>query len=345
MNLLLEQLAERSFIPDPLMRYGMRRMLAQRVETAHQLSQQELNEFFANFILELSRGSISTHSSEANEQHYEVDSNFFELVLGKHLKYSCGLWLNEADDLDSSEENMLKLYQERAELEDGMNILELGCGWGSLSLWMAKHLPNSSITAVSNSGTQKRFIENRALESGYSNLKVITSDINDLSLEDSYDRVVSIEMFEHLRNYHELFKRISFWLKPEAKLFFHIFCHREHPFFYEEDAWITKYFFLGGIMPSYELPKSFQEHLRFEKSWKVDGTHYQKTSRAWLEKMDSNRSELKAIFTEVYGAKAHLWHQRWRMFFMACEELFGFKSGSEWMVGHYLFSNREKKVN
>jgi cyclopropane-fatty-acyl-phospholipid synthase len=237
---------------------------------------------------------------------------------------------------------MLALYGERAELADGQHILELGCGWGSLTLWMAAKYPGARITAVSNSRPQREYIEARCKERGFDNVKVITTDVNRLSLEKSQvDRVVSIEMFEHMRNYEHLLQRVGAWLKPGGKLFVHIFCHRTLLYPFEtagEDSWMGRHFFTGGLMPAADTLLHFQDDMRIEERWLLPGTHYEQTANAWLENQDRNRDAVMDILTTAYGqASARLWHQRWRMFWMACAELFGHAGGSEWLVAHYRF--------
>ena len=280
---------------------------------------------------------------KANEQHYEVPPAFFENVLGKHLKYSSGYWPDGVNSLDESEESMLELSFERAQLADGDSILELGCGWGSLTCYMASKLPNSKITAVSNSKDQKEHILNRCKNQGLDNIEVITADMNDFETENKYDRVVSIEMFEHMRNYKKLLSKISSWLNDDGKLFIHIFTHQSvvYPFENQGEAdWMAREFFSGGMMPSHDLLLHFQDDLIIDDVWSMSGTHYEKTSLAWVNKMDANKDSIMKIFLKTYGDDAKLWFQRWRIFFMSCEKLFGYNNGSEWGVSHYRFNKR-----
>ena len=286
---------------------------------------------------------IALVPEKANEQHYEVPPAFFENVLGKHLKYSSGYWPDGVNSLDESEESMLELSFERAQLVDGDSILELGCGWGSLTCYMASKLPNSKITAVSNSKDQKEHILNRCKNQGLDNIEVITADMNDFGTENKYDRVVSIEMFEHMRNYKKLLSKISSWLHDDGKLFIHIFTHQSvvYPFENQGEAdWMAREFFSGGMMPSHDLLLHFQDDLIIEDIWRMSGTHYEKTSLAWVNKMDANKDIVMKIFSETYGDDAKLWFQRWRIFFMSCEKLFGYNNGSDWGVSHYRFSKR-----
>ena len=265
--------------------------------------------------------------------------------MGDHLKYSCCYWPNDVASLSEAEAAALELTVQRAGITDGMDVLDLGCGWGSLSLWIAEHYPNASVTSVSNSRAQHDFIMKTAAERSIGNIEVIVCDMNDFDIEKRFDRAVSIEMFEHMRNYGELFGRISRWLRPDGKFFMHIFCHRTTPYEYIDKGpgdWMSRYFFTGGIMPSADLPLRFPKDLAIEQRWHWNGQHYARTCNAWLDKMDSNQAAIRKIFAECYGEKdATLWIQRWRMFFMACAELFDYDEGHEWYVGHYLFNRKE----
>jgi cyclopropane-fatty-acyl-phospholipid synthase len=262
-------------------------------------------------------------------------------MLRRRRKYSCAYWPENVTNLDDAEIAALELTCQRAEIEDGMDILELGCGWGSLTLWMAEQYPNARITAVSNSNSQREYISAKALNLGYTNIEVITADMNDFAIDAQFDRVVSVEMFEHMRNYRELYKRVYGWLKPGGRFFKHIFTNRNVPYPFEDrgdDDWMTRYFFSGGIMPSDDLPLYFQDQLKLVRRWRWDGTHYEKTSNAWLANMDQRKQEVWPVLVDAYGeVHAQQWWMRWRMFFMACAELFGFEKGQQWWVSHYLF--------
>ena len=337
---LLIKLAEKGLLPDSLIRLGIRRLCSQRLlQTTGSSSDMEREH--AAWIEVLKKSPIALVPEKANEQHYEVPPRLFELVLGKRLKYSSGLWPEGVASLDQSESAMLDLTSERAGLVDGQDVLELGCGWGSLTLYMAQHFPKSKITAVSNSNDQRQFIEERCRQLKLDNVRVITADMNDFNAEGLFDRVVSVEMFEHMRNYEKLLGRVNSWLKKEGKLFVHIFSHQKvaYPFEDKDDAdWMAREFFSGGQMPSHRLLMSFPEQMKIEKDWRVSGTHYEKTSLAWLQKMDKNKAEVLELFKKTYGEDdARSWYQRWRIFFMSCEVLFGFSQGSEWGVSHYLF--------
>lgn len=332
--------AERGYIPDPLIRVGIRKLIKQRQDEIY-----ENFSFHRDGILgELNSSVIAQDTDKANEQHYELPAGFFELVLGKNLKYSSSLFERGVKTLDEAEEAMLELYCKRAQLEDGMDILELGCGWGSLTLYLAKKYPNSKVTAISNSSSQREFIESKAKSRGLSNLKILTQDMNTFSIDKQFDRIVSIEMFEHMRNYNVLFEKVASWLKDDGKVFIHIFCHKSASYFFEtegDDNWMGKYFFTGGVMPSFDLFERVQDSLSLEEKWKVNGKHYQETSEAWFKNMDKHEKALMNVLADTYGADdAKLWFERWKIFFASCAELFGHNNGDEWFVGHFLFNKK-----
>ncbi len=339
-------LLEKDLLPDAALRIGIRKLLKQRLEDENKGSQDAQQEHFMKLIAELRSSPIAINTAEANEQHYEMPAEFFCKVLGKHLKYSSGFWKDGVTDIDTSERDMLELTCQRAELKDGQNVLELGCGWGSLSLFMAAKFPNSKITSVSNSHSQKAFIDEQAKKRNLSNLTIITADINAFQIESKFDRVVSVEMFEHMRNYDLLLKKVASFLKDDGKLFVHIFTHREYAYKFEvidETDWMSKYFFTGGIMPSDHLLLYFPEHVNVEKHWRVSGIHYNKTSEAWLSNMDKAKPEIMEIMKKVYGEQqAVKWWVYWRIFFMACAELWGYNNGNEWLVSHYLFTKTSR---
>ena len=334
-------LAERGLLPDALLRLGIRRMCADRLraERAGGLSAQ--GERQAQLIDVLRQSPVAIETAAANAQHYELPAGFFVQCLGPRLKYSCCYYPRGDETLAEAEDAMLSLYGERAELADGQRILELGCGWGSLTLWMAERYPKAHITAVSNSHGQRRHIEAQCRERGISNVQVLTCDVNTLTLEPgTFDRCVSIEMFEHMRNYQTLMQRIGGWLAHGGKLFVHIFAHRELAYPFETagaDNWMGRHFFTGGLMPAADTLLHFQQALRIEQRWLVDGTHYQKTANHWLQEQDSRRDAVMAVLRQAYGDNARLWFQRWRMFWMACAELFGYADGQQWLVAHYRF--------
>lgn len=334
-------LAERGRLPDALVRFGIRRLCAQRLaeERAGGIEQQAAR--FQQRLQLLRESPLAIRVDAANRQHYELPADFFRLCLGPRLKYSACYYRTGHESLAEAEDAMLALYGQRAELADGQDILELGCGWGSLTLWMAERYPNSRITAVSNSRSQRAFIEARCRERGIANVRVLTCDVNHLQLaEASFDRSVSIEMFEHLRNYATLFRRIGGWLRTDGKLFAHIFCHRDllYPFETEgEDNWMGRHFFTGGLMPSADTLTFFQDDLRLQQRWILDGRHYERTANHWLQAQDQNVEQVLQVLRAAYGTTAGLWLQRWRLFWMACAELFGYAGGSEWLVAHYRF--------
>lgn len=339
LNLGIE-LAERRWIPDPVLRLGIRRLLRARLRKIAGDSLEETVQRARAAVAALRTEPITVHVEAAREQHYEVPAEFFSAVLGPRLKYSSCLWPPGVTTLADAEEAMLELTAERAGLEDGQRILELGCGWGSLTLWMAERFPGSAVTAVCNSISQKAFVDERARRAGLSNVTVLAMDVAALQRDEVFDRVVSVEMFEHVRNWEALLSRIASWLAPRGRVFIHVFCHRQAPYLFETEGagnWMGRNFFTGGIMPSFDLPAWLRTPLVLEDRWAVSGRHYARTCRAWLENQDRARKALAPLFRTVYGDHAGRWWQRWRMFFLACEELFAFRGGNEWLVGHFRF--------
>ena len=336
--------SEQGLVPDTVIRHGIKHLLKKRIAELDTDDCQFLAERKADFIHSMRFSEIAPLPFKANEQHYEVPTEFFLKVLGSQNKYSCCYWDNDLTDLDVAETSALQITCEHADLQDGIDILELGCGWGSLTLWMARHYPNSRITAISNSHSQREYITQSACQQQLNNVRVHTCDMNDFISQKTYDRIVSVEMFEHMRNYHSLFNRINDWLKPDGRFFMHIFCHRDLPYAFEANNatdWMSRHFFSGGMMPSDDLPLHFQQHLALLRQWRWDGRHYEKTANAWLENMDNNKQSLWPVLEETYGAEsARQWWMRWRMFFMACAELFGYDNGQQWRVSHYLFEKK-----
>ncbi len=332
---------ESGLVPDTVIRRGMRRLLERKLTQIRAGDVEFASRMLTEFAEMMRRSPVALVPELANEQHYEVPPEFFVQVLGENRKYSCCYWSADVSTLAEAEEAALQVTVDRAGIQDGMKVLDMGCGWGSLSLWIAEHFPNASVTSVSNSRSQREFIRATAAERGIDNINVIVCDMNDFDAGDTFDRIVSVEMFEHMRNYEELYRRISSWLAPGGRFFMHIFCHRSTPYEYIDKGpsdWMSRHFFSGGIMPSVELPLMFQEHLKLEKRWAWNGNHYARTCRAWLDRMDSRRKEILPILADTYGRDdSSRWWMRWRMFFMACEELFRFNGGQEWFVSHYLF--------
>ena len=336
-------LLARGLIPDWILRRGVR---SQGKERLNMMNKVDSTKEYSKFINEASTGNIAVNTDDANNQHYEVDSEFFKYCLGKNLKYSCCFWDENTLDLDAAEDNMLEIYSQRAQITDGMSILDIGCGWGSLSLFLAQKYPKSEITGVSNSSSQKIFIDSVASERNISNLNIITRDINDFRTEEKYDRILSIEMFEHTKNTKKLMNLINDWLNPNGLFFMHVFAHKENPYYFDRDqknAWMAKYFFTGGMMPNHNLFKDLKSNLEYQKSWILSGEHYERTSNAWLDKMDQNKSKILSLFersnsSSVAKRKFHFW----RLFYIACAEIFGYDNGNEWVVSHHLFKKSVK---
>lgn len=335
---------ERGLLPDVLVRAGIRRLLEGRLAEIHAGSAERASALTEGFIVAMRRTPIALLPYKANEQHYELPVEFFGQVLGPRRKYSSAWWPAGVNDLGGAEEAALAATCGRAQLADGQAVLELGCGWGSLTQWMAEHYPNSRITAVSNSHSQRKYVEAEAQRRGFTNVSVTTCDIAQFAPAVRFDRVVSVEMFEHLRNWPEMFRRVRSWLEADGRFFMHVFTHRATPYAFEErdeTDWMTRHFFAGGMMPSDDLPGRFQDDLALLAHWRWDGTHYARTAEAWLGNMDRHRTTLWAVLARAYGADlAALWWTRWRLFFMSCAELFGYRRGQQWWVGHYLFEPR-----
>jgi cyclopropane-fatty-acyl-phospholipid synthase len=335
-------LIEKGRLPDFIVRYCIRTLIKLRLDEEYAGDPEKQTIKYNQFLSSLKQSLLAIDTDKANEQHYEVDARFYELALGKRKKYSSCYYQGD-ESIDVAEENMLNLYVERGQFQDGQNILELGCGWGSLTLFLAEKFPNSTITGLSNSTSQRLHILEKAKSLGLTNVKIITNDINEFDINERFDRIVSIEMFEHVRNYQQLFNKISSWLKEDGFLFIHVFCHRYlmYPFISDgSDNWMGKYFFSGGQMPAADTFLYFQEKLNIETRWMNNGQHYEKTSNHWLKNMDDNNLEIMSLFKKIYGEDSKVWFHRWRIFFMSCAELFGYNKGNEWLVGHYLFSKK-----
>jgi cyclopropane-fatty-acyl-phospholipid synthase len=325
--LVIDRIVESGLVPEPVLRAGIRAVCALRLREQRRADPQQL-------IATLRAGDIAIATADANRQHYEVPAPFFARVLGPHLKYSACYWPVGVATLGDAETAMLELYAQRAQLADGQRILDLGCGWGAFTLWAAARYPRSEITAVSNSREQRAFIEQAAAARGLTNIAVRTADVRTLELPAAtFDRVVSIEMFEHMRNYERLLRRISTWLRPDGALFVHVFAHTRFAYPFDDKGtsdWMAREFFTGGIMPSTDLLRHFQADLRIAEAWTLDGTHYARTAEAWYRNLVAHRGAIE----QLLGKRSY---QRWRVFFLACAELFGYARGTEWVVAHYRF--------
>ena len=338
MTRFLLSLAESGFIPDALIK------IAVRFITNNRLKESSNNDNKNEIINALSQGVVAERTYDANEQHYEVPPEFFNQVLGANLKYSCSLFEN-VNFLDEAEKSMLELYIERAEIKNGYEILDLGCGWGSFSLYVAEKYPDTKITSVSNSSDQIAYIKNEAKKRGLSNIKAYRMDVNSLELDAQFDRIVSIEMFEHLRNYKLILNSLNNLLKPDGRLFIHIFCHKKLTYFYEMKNnfdWMTKYFFQGGIMPSKDIFEYFSNDLEIINQWDINGNHYSKTCKAWLDNHYKNKKKILEIFGKHYD-KPNIWFNRWRIFFLSCEAFFALNNGKEYFVSHYLLKKKSDR--
>ena len=341
------QAMERGWIPEFLVRLGIRKLCNQRLKNLENRGCERTEEYEDRLYQDSITGPIAHVPEKANEQHYEVPAEFYDFVLGPRRKYSSCFWDSQTEVLGEAESKSLELTAEHADIRDGQKVLELGCGWGSCSLFLLQRFPSLQVTAVSNSASQREYIYRRADELGVGDrITVVTKDMNDFQIDEKFDRIVSIEMFEHMRNYRSLLKKCSEWLEPDGKLMVHVFCHRHFCYPFEENGaanWMGRYFFSGGLMPSDSWLYRFQDHLKVTRQWRWSGEHYQKTAEAWLDLMKVNRDSLLPILKKIYpGHNPHVWYRRWRILFLAGAELFGARRGQEWWVSHYLFEPQSR---
>lgn len=344
------RLVETGRVPDWLIRGVLRVTLNWTVSRRYTLSLETRSAEKRAMIEKYKRSPIAIRTSDPNHQHYEVPTEFFQLILGKWLKYSSCYWPANVSNLDEAEEAMLELTCQRAQLENGMTVLDLGCGWGSLSMWIATHYPDCQVLSISNSNTQREFIQNQCKSRGFHNITAMTADMADFEHDPrfnqgyKFDRIISVEMFEHMKNYERLLARIATLLNPDGMLFVHIFSHIEFAREFDASAphdWMAQTFFSGGTMPSDDLLFHFQRDLKLVDHWRVDGWHYEKTLRAWLSKLDSQETAVRRIMAQTYGSQNETrWLVNWRLFFLACSEVWGLKDGREYLVSHYLFDHR-----
>jgi len=348
LNMLMyaEPFLDRNLVPDFALRQGIRYLLGRRLAEEKAVETAAGENYKSDFVAMLKDSPVALSTDAANSQHYEVPDAFFQIVLGSHLKYSSGYWPHGVTTLDEAEAAMLDLTCRRAAIQNGDSVLELGCGWGSLTLFMAARFPDSRITAVSNSAGQRQYIEQQARARGLHNLTVITADMNNFDTSQKFDRVVSVEMFEHMRNYQTLLRRISGWTNAGGTLFVHIFSHRRYAYTFDTDGpgqnWMAENFFTDGLMPSEDLLLHFQDDFKIQQQWPVNGLHYHKTLEAWLAKHKQHKREILGLFAQTYGPERALarW-VAWKIFFLACSELFRTRQGTEWGVSHDRFEKRD----
>jgi cyclopropane-fatty-acyl-phospholipid synthase len=345
MKAAADSVIDAGVLPDWLLRAAIRRICAGRLREQEAGGPGAQAARLGRVLDTLRRSPIAAETAAANAQHYEVPAAFFELVLGPHLKYSAGWWPPGVTTLAEAEAGMLQLTTDRAQIENGARILELGCGWGSLTLHLAQEFPQSEIVALSNSASQREYITARAERLGLNNVRVITADINTFDVDTRFDRIVSVEMFEHVRNYPALFAKLHRWLTEDGRLFVHIFAHHRFAYPFEAQGgadWMARHFFSGGMMPSESLFAQVQDAFDIEAQWRISGTHYERTANAWLANMDQRTGEVDAVLASAYRGDAPRWRERWRVFFMACAEMFGYRNGTEWGVSQYRFRKRAR---
>ncbi len=340
------EMAEKGLMPDFLIRKEIRKRLNNILREIPLENSENFKIRKKKFISDLEQSPAALKQSRPNDQHYEIPEDFFRIFLGPYMKYSCCYWPENTRNLAAAEMNMLELVAFRGDIRNGHTILDLGCGWGAFSIWAAEKFPLSQVHALSNSSSQVSFINEMAHKYVLHNLHAKKADVSTFDTSKKYDRIVSVEMFEHMRNWKLLFRKISEWLKFDGKFFLHFFCHRNWPYLFGDSSpsdWMGYYFFTAGMMPGFDLPLFFQQDLYVKNSWEVNGKHYVKTLESWLKKMDANNNEIRMILQRIYNNDHRSWMGRWRIFLMTCSELFGMNNGSEWLVAHYLLQKKQKE--
>ncbi len=335
-----EFFVDNRIFPERVMRSFIRIALKKYLKKIQSLSESEIKQIQYNFQKTANNSEITIHANLANSQHYELPTSFFEKILSSHMKYSGSEWKNFQSNLETSDSETLDLYAQRAEITNNHSILELGSGWGSLCIYLAKKFPASFITTVTNSNSQKKFIEAKASSMNLNNLNVIKADISEFSTNEKFDRIVSIEMFEHTRNTKLLLQNIEEWLEDDGKLFIQVFSHQKYPQFFDDfsNSWMSKNFFTGGMMPYKNFYGDIQKKLKIVQSWEIEGIYYQKTLDSWLNNLEINKREIsKQLSYELKPQNSKILTNRFRMFLLICSELFGFNSGKEWVVMNHLF--------
>jgi cyclopropane-fatty-acyl-phospholipid synthase len=328
--------------PDALLRRVIRRRLREQLQQLE--AADDAASILCKHAAELAASPLAIHQDAANRQHYELPTDFFKEFLGPRLKYSCCYWPSDVDNLAAAEEAMLTLTCERAGLEDGMEVLDLGCGWGSLSLFIAERYPSCRVTAMSNSRHQIDHVGTACDDANINTVSAVAADIASFEPGHRFDRIISVEMLEHVRNYQSLFARMRRWLAPEGRVFVHVFSHARFPYtFSAEDPrdWMGSRFFSGGQMPAHDLFLQFEDDLVTEQRWWLSGGHYARTLEEWLRRYDDHAEAIRPILARTYGEEAASdWGVDWRLFFLVCAETWAYGGGQEWGVSHYMLAPR-----